>query len=111
MRRRWRGEAGRKAPPAKLFSVEEKLHPWIAAKMTDQPNGPAFSAISLTGKLETIARKTYIRAPKYPQAAFDKALAECKADATWQTFVNDTTGHDVMVDQPQWLADLLMKVA
>lgn len=106
-----RGEAGRKAPPAKLFSVEEKLHPWIAAKMTDQPNGPAFSAISLTGKLETIARKTYIRAPKYPQAAFDKALAECKADATWQTFVNDTTGHDVMVDQPQWLADLLMKVA
>ena len=50
-------------------------------------------------------------APKYPQAGFDRALAECKADPTWQVHVNETTGHDVMVDQPQWLAELLLKVA
>ena len=58
---------------------------------------------------EKIAKKTYIRAPKYPQAAFDKALAECKADASWKTIVNDNTGHDVMVDQPQWLADVILQ--
>ena len=80
-----------------------------AAKL--KPNGPALQPIKLTGKRDTIARKTYIRAPQYPQAAFDRALAECKADASWQTFINDTTGHDVMIDQPQWLADLLLKVA
>ena len=71
----------------------------------------ATQPIVLTGKREAIAKKTYIRAPKYPQAAFDKALAECKADPTWQTFVNDDTGHDVMIDQPQWLADVLLKVS
>jgi hypothetical protein len=73
--------------------------------------GVATQPIVLTGKRETIAKKTYIRASKYPQAAFDKALAECKADPTWQTFVNDDTGHDVMIDQPQWLADVLLKVS
>ena len=84
---------------------------WIDSKLSPQPNGPVFQPIALTGKRETIAKKTYIRAAKYPQAAFDKALAECKADKSWQTFVNETSGHDVMVDQPEWLADVLMKVA
>jgi pimeloyl-ACP methyl ester carboxylesterase len=106
-----KGEPGRKPPPAKTFSLSEKDFAWIDAKLTQQPNGPAMQPIRLTGKRETIAKKTYIRAPKYPQAAFDKALAECKADKTWQTVVNETSGHDVMVDQPEWLADVLMKVS
>ena len=106
-----RGEPGRKPPPAKTFSKSEKDYPWIESKLTQQPNGPALQPIRLTGKRETIAKKTYIRAPQYPQAAFDKALAECKADPSWQTIVNDGTGHDVMIDQPQWLADVLLKVS
>jgi hypothetical protein len=106
-----KGEPGRKGPPAKTFSVSEKDYAWIDSKLTLQPNGVATQPIVLTGKRETIAKKTYIRAPNYPQAAFDRALAECKADPTWQTFVNDDTGHDVMIDQPQWLADVLLKVS
>jgi pimeloyl-ACP methyl ester carboxylesterase len=105
-----KGEPGRKGPPAKTFSVNEKDFAWIDSKLTPQPNGVATQPIRLTGKRETIARKTYIRAAKYPQAAFDKALAECRADKTWQTFVNEASGHDVMVDQPEWLADVLLKV-
>ena len=42
---------------------------------------------------------------------FDKALAECKADKTWKTFETTTAGHDVMVDQPGWLADILLQVS
>ena len=106
-----KGEPGRKGPPAKTFSVSEKDWAWIDSKLTPQPNGVATQPIRLTGKRETIAKKTYIRAVKYPQAAFDKALAECKADKTWQTLVNETSGHDVMVDQPEWLAGVLLKVA
>ena len=98
-------------PPAKTFSFSEKDYPWIDSKLTPQPNGVATQPIKLTGTRETIAKKTYIRAPRYPQAAFDKALAECKADKTWQTYVNDTTGHDVMIDQPEWLADILLKAS
>jgi pimeloyl-ACP methyl ester carboxylesterase len=106
-----RGEPGRKPPPAKTFSKSEKDYAWIESKLTQQPNGPALQPIRLTGKRETIAQKIYIRAPQYPQAAFDKALAECKADPSWQTIINDSSGHDVMIDQPQWLADILLKAS
>lgn len=106
-----KGEPGRKPPPAKTFSLSEKDYAWIDAKLTQQPNGVALQPIRLTGKRETIAKKTYIRAPHYPQAAFDKALAGCRADPSWQTFVNEESGHDVMIDQPQWLADLLLRVS
>jgi hypothetical protein len=33
--------------------------------------------IKLTGAREKVAKKTYIRASKYANPAFDKALAEC----------------------------------
>jgi hypothetical protein len=103
-----RGEAGRKPPPAKTYSLHEANYAWIDSKLTPQPNGIAFQPIRLTGKRDAIARKTYIRAPRYPQAAFDRALADCRADGTWQTFVNENSGHDVMIDAPDWLADVLL---
>ena len=79
----------------------------MKSKLTEQPNGSVTEKIKLTGAREKIAKKTYIRAPKYPQAAFDKALAECKAEQGWKTFVTENSGHDVMVDQPEWLAGIL----
>jgi hypothetical protein len=45
------------------------------------------------------------------QLAFDKALAECKADNSWRTLMAENSGHDVMVDQPAWLVDILLQVA
>jgi pimeloyl-ACP methyl ester carboxylesterase len=106
-----KGEPGRKAPPAKAFAVNEKDQAWVDSKVTAQPNGVATQPIKLTGARDKVAKKTYIRAVRYPQAAFDKALAECKADSSWKTFVNENTGHDIMVDQPQWLADILLQVS
>ena len=98
-------------PPAKTYSINEKHYAWIDSKLTPQPNGVALQPIKLSGKLDGIAKKTYVRAPKYPQAGFDNALAECQADKTWQTFVNANSGHDVMIDQPEWLAGLLLRVS
>ena len=106
-----KGEPGRKAPPPSAFGVNAKDQEWVKSKLTDQPNGVATQPIKLTGAREKIAKKTYIRAPKYPQAAFDKALAECKADSSWKTFIAENSGHDVMVDAPEWLVDVLLKVS
>jgi pimeloyl-ACP methyl ester carboxylesterase len=106
-----RGEVGRKPAAASVFSNDEKSWAWIDSKMTPQPNSIVFQPIALTGKLETVARKTYVRVPKYAQAAFDKAFDECRANPGWETFVNETSGHDAMIDQPQWVADLVLKVS
>jgi pimeloyl-ACP methyl ester carboxylesterase len=106
-----KGEPGRPAPKAEAFKVNEKDRAWIDSKLTQQPNGVALQPIKLTGARDKVAKKTYIRAKSYPQPAFDKALAECKADKTWRTFEAENSGHDVMVDAPDWLTDVLLQVA
>ena len=107
-----KGEPGRPAPTAEAFRViSEKDRAWVDSKTTPQPNGVAIQPIKLTGAREKVAKKTYIRAAKYPQPAFDQALAECKADKSWRTFEATESGHDVMVDAPQWLVDVLLQVS
>jgi pimeloyl-ACP methyl ester carboxylesterase len=106
-----RGEPGGRAPPAQVFAVNEADRAWIDSKLTPQPNGVLLQPIKLTGAIEKVAKKTFIRAPKFAQPAFDKAYADCKADKTWQTFEITTAGHDVMVDDPDWLTDILLKVS
>ena len=106
-----KGEPGPAGAAGRGFHVNEKDRAWVDSKTTPQPNGVALQPIKLTGAREKVAKKTYIRAPKYPQPAFDKAYAECKADKTWQTFEATTAGHDVMVDDPAWLTEILLKVS
>jgi len=106
-----KGEPGRPSPKAEAFAVNEKDRAWVDSKTTPQPNGVALQPIKLTGAREKVAKKTYIRAAAYPQPTFDKALAECKADKSWRTFEPTNCGHDVMVDAPQWLVDVLLQVS
>ena len=85
----------------------------MASKMTPQPVGVAMQPVRNTAAREKVARKTYIRAPAYPQPSFDQYLARCKADSSWRTysFAPSEAGHDIMVDAPVRLAQILMEVA
>jgi hypothetical protein len=78
--------------------------------MTPQPLGVALQPIRLTGARDRVAKKTYIRAAAWPQEAFDRYLAACEADPAWRTFVLPC-GHDIMVDMPERLAEVLVEVA
>jgi pimeloyl-ACP methyl ester carboxylesterase len=104
-----RGEATRNPPKANAYSISEKDYDWINSKLTAQPNAIQYQTIKLTGALQKVAKKTYIRAPKYQNTGFDKALAECKADPTWTTYGIENSHHDVMIDQPEWLVEILLK--
>src|SRR5262249_55457243 len=96
---------------AEACHVNERDRAWVDSKLTAQPNGVALQPIRLTGAREKVAKKSYIRAPNYPQPAFDRAFAECKADKSWRTFETTAAGHDVMVDAPDWLAGVLVGVS
>jgi hypothetical protein len=104
-----RGEAGRKPPSAKAYSFSEKDYAWMDSKLSLQPNSIVRDPIKLTGAMQKVAKKTFIRAPKYPQKMFDRAFTECKADPSWTTYVTENSHHDVMIDQPEWLADIMIK--
>ena len=70
----------------------------------------ALQPIKLSGAREKVAKKTYIRAPAYPQPFFDKHYAARKADPSWRTYEVDG-GHDVMVDRPERLVEILLEVS
>jgi len=104
-----RGEAGRNPPKASQYALSEKDYAWMDSKLTPQPNSIVRDAIKLTGAMQKVAKKTFIRAPKYPHKMFDRAYEECKADSSWTTYVTDNSHHDIMIDQPEWLAGIMLK--
>jgi pimeloyl-ACP methyl ester carboxylesterase len=105
-----KGEISRPPPKAETFHVNEKDRAWVDSRLTPQPVGVALQPIKLTGAREKVARKTYIRAPVYPQPAFDNYYAARKTDPSWRTYEVDG-GHDVMVDRPERLVEIMLEVS
>jgi hypothetical protein len=51
-----------------------------------------------------------VRAKGYDSPSFDAALAKVRAIPSWSTF-ELTCGHDIMVDMPERLAEILLASA
>jgi pimeloyl-ACP methyl ester carboxylesterase len=106
-----KGEVSRAGPPATTFHViSEKDQAWVDGKTTPQPIGVSLQPIKLTGAREQVQKKTYIRAPKYPQPFFDSYYQAKRNDPSWRTY-EVSCGHDVMVDVPERLVEILLEVA
>jgi pimeloyl-ACP methyl ester carboxylesterase len=104
-----RGDTTVPVRDAAAFKVNEKDRAWVDSLATPQPIGTMTEKIKLTGARERVAMKTYIRAAGYPNVSFDKACARTKADRSWRTY-EVPCGHDVMIDEPDRLADILIEV-
>jgi len=98
-------------PPraAASFKVNENDRAWVDAQCTPQPIKCFTQKQTLTGAREHIANKVYIRAADYPNAMFDQGLATARAKG-WRTY-EVPCGHDVMIDKPERLAEILEEVA
>jgi pimeloyl-ACP methyl ester carboxylesterase len=105
-----KGEISRAAPAAATFQVNEKDQAWVDSKMTPQPMGVSLQPIRLTGARERVQKKIYIRAPKYPQPFFDSYYKAKQDDPSWQTY-EVPCGHDVMIDMPERLTEILLAAA
>ena len=105
-----RGDLAVPARKAAAFLVNDKDQAWDDAMCVPQPVGTMTEKMALTGARERIAKKAYIRAAAYPNPGFDKAYARVKADRAWRTY-EVPGGHDVMVDMPGRLAEILLEVA
>jgi pimeloyl-ACP methyl ester carboxylesterase len=105
-----RGEITVPVRDAAAFKVNEKDRAWVDSLATPQPIATFTEKLKLTGARERIAKKTYIRASGYPNVSFEKALARVKADPSWRTY-EVPCGHDVMIDDPDRLTEILLEVA
>ena len=95
---------------AEAFGVNEKDRVWVDRQCVPQPVATFSDKIALTGARERIAKKSYIRARSYASPGFDRALARAQNDASWRAY-EVPCGHDVMVDMPERLAEILLEVA
>jgi pimeloyl-ACP methyl ester carboxylesterase len=105
-----KGEVVAKPVPAAAFKVNEKDRPWVDAKCTPHPLAVVVEKITAAGAREKIARKTYIRATGFDSPVFDQTLAKMKTAPGWKTY-EVPSGHDVMVDMPDRLVEILLEVA
>jgi pimeloyl-ACP methyl ester carboxylesterase len=99
-------------PPraAEAFRVNEADRAWVDRLCVGQPIATFTDKIALTGARDRIARKSYIRAKSYANPGFDRALATAQAQSSWRTY-EVPCGHDVMVDMPERLTEILLEVA
>ena len=105
-----KGEIGSPAPAAARFAVNARDQAWVDAMLTPQPLGVSTQPIKLSGLRDRVAKKSYIRAAKYQQPRFDAYFRAKKADPSWRTY-EVPCGHDVMIDMPERLAEILLEVA
>ena len=98
-------------PPrtAAMFNVNEKDRAWVDSLLVPQPVGTLTQKAKLTGARDRVPGKAYIRATGYENPAFDRYYARLKADPSWRAF-EVPCGHDVMVDMPERLADILQRM-
>jgi pimeloyl-ACP methyl ester carboxylesterase len=107
---RQKGDGTVPARPAEFFKVNEKDRPWMDAMCTPHPVATMLDRITVTGARERVPKKTYIRAGDYPNPAFDAAHAKLGTNPAWRVY-EVPCGHDVMVDMPERLAEILLEVA
>jgi hypothetical protein len=95
--------------PAEAFKVNEKDRAWVDTQCTPQPIRCFLQKLPLTGVRERIAKKSYIRATGYSNPYFDAGLASARQKG-WRTD-EVPCGHDVMLDRPERLVELLQEAA
>jgi len=91
--------------PAAMFNVNEKDRAWVDAQCTPHPIKCFLQRLTLTRARERVGIKAFIRATGYPSEPFDHGMANARAKG-WRTY-EVACGHDVMLDMPERLAELL----
>jgi pimeloyl-ACP methyl ester carboxylesterase len=104
-----RCESSTKPPTAAYFQVNKRDRAWVNRMLTPQPIGVSFQPLHLTGARERITTKVYIRATGFTSKPFNKACRRAK-QAGFRVHRLDC-GHDVMIDAPEQLAQLLRSIA
>jgi len=105
-----KGETSMKPVPAAVFQVNENDRAWVDRMCTPHPLATFTDKATLTGARNRFAKKAYIRAVGYANPPFDAARDKLKATAGWRIY-EVPCGHDVMVDMPDRLTEILLEVA
>ena len=94
------------APPASYFKVNKADRKMVDRRLTSHPMDSLREKIFLDGNAEHIANHTYIYATNWGFAPITEQFKRAKARTGWKVFEVES-GHDIMIDAPVRLAEIL----
>ena len=104
------GDASRPAGSASRYGLRGADLDWVDSLLTPQPVGVSLQPIKLTGARDRIAKKSFILATEYNNPPFVASHAALKDDPSWRLF-DLPCNHDVMLESPEELTQILLDVA
>lgn len=93
-------------PPAWYFKVNKADQAMVTRRLTAHPFPSLEEKIELAGHADRIEHHTYIYASKFGFRPLTEQYERAKERQNWKTF-QVSAGHDVMIDAPNELADIL----
>ena len=103
-----RGGLAVPAPPASFFNVNAQDAARVDALATPFPIGCFTEKIRLSGAHRTIGKRLYVHGTVLPrESPFRPFYEHVKADDTWRACTL-ACGHDVMLDEPEQVTELLL---
>jgi pimeloyl-ACP methyl ester carboxylesterase len=92
--------------PAEHFNVNPNDRAMVDALCTPQPLATGIERLKLTRAYMNIAKKTFVLATNW-KGSLTREYARIKGDKSW-TVIEVPYGHDVMLDAPERLAEILL---
>jgi pimeloyl-ACP methyl ester carboxylesterase len=97
--------------PAEAFGVNDADVAWVNQMCVNHPIGTFEQPARLGAGIDTLSgHRVYISASKFADGPFGDFYARFTQDPSWTTY-SVTSGHDVMIDAPERLAEILEAAA
>ena len=106
-----KGEISRPVPPAAAFQVNEKDRAWVDSKLTPQPLGPSLHPDQVHRRARQGGEEDLHPRRELPAARVRQMAGAMQGGRTWRTHGVEGSGHDIMVDKPDELTELLSAAA
>ncbi|AUX46634.1 esterase [Sorangium cellulosum] len=98
------------AIPAELLAVNPRDRAWVDAQCTSQPYATFVEGVAGRAAVDRIGKRMYIYAAGWGETPFTPIYERLKEDRSWTTHAAPC-GHDIMIDMPELLIELLLEAA
>lgn len=96
--------------PAKVFAVNEQDRPWVDRRCVEHPLGCFEQKLRLTGAWLKVPKRVYVHATGWGPSSFTPIYERVRQEPAWH-IVLVPSGHDVMIDTPRELTEILIEAA
>ena len=96
--------------PSSAFGVNPADQAWVDSLLTPQPFATLAERLKLTGRAAAITARHYVFATGWSGKSFQPTYDRLRSDPAWRTH-EMACGHDLMIDEPGQVADLLEAAA